>query len=122
MGYCQPIWVSDFTFNGFFQRIKAVNGANIVVPPGMKNLNYDRARVDMEGKLHWEDTIKMEYPPQALELVDLDVQTASGEKTVKGHFYRYDHLPGGILLWPQVGGVSTAVTFTLDGATKSLSK
>src|SRR4029079_14363205 len=33
MGYCQPIWVSDFTFKGFFDRIKAVNNANIVFPP-----------------------------------------------------------------------------------------
>lgn len=122
MGYCQPIWVSDFTFNGFMQRIKAVNNANIVVPQDAMNLTYDRARVDMQGNVVWDTSIKMQYPPQAPEQVDLSVQTAAGAKTVKGHFYRYDHLPGGMLLWPQAGGPASAVAFTLDGAQKSASR
>ncbi len=121
MGYCTPIWVSDFTWKGFYTRIKAVNGANIVVPPEMMNLTYDRARIDAEGNLHWMTPVHIDIPPQN-EPMDVTVKTPSGTSTITGHFYGYDHLPGGVVLWPQAGGPSTGVSFQWQGQVRSLAE
>jgi len=122
MGYCDPVWVSDFTYKGFFNRAKAVNNASIVVPPELLNRTYDRARVDAEGNLHWLPAIPLEIPPQS-NPVDVTVETGDGTHAVAGHYYEYDHLPGGVVLWPQHGGApSSAVTFNWQGNAKSLWK
>ncbi len=119
MGYCMPIWVSDFTYVGFVDRMKAVNNASIFVPPEMKNRTYDRAYVDPAGELHWLPPVTMEMPPQG-EPVDLDIEADSGAYLVAGHYYPYDHLPGGVFLWPQAGSPSTSVTLDWEGAVKTL--
>jgi hypothetical protein len=122
MGYCQPIWVSDYTFNAFFQRIKGVNNANKVFPQEVMDLTYDRARIDGKGDVHWDSSLHLKYPPQALEQVDLTVQTGKIAQVVKAQLYTYDHLPGGMLVWPQSGAPASSVTFQWEGATKTISR
>ncbi|MFO0593045.1 MAG: M66 family metalloprotease [Polyangiaceae bacterium] len=119
MGYCLPIWASDYTWNALFERIKAVNGAKIVVPPELMNLTYDRARIDADGQLHWMEPVTIDIPPQN-EPIDIEVETPQGPQTITGHFYGYDHLPGGVVLWPQAGGPSKGVSFTWQGQVMSL--
>lgn len=121
MGYCLPIWASDYTWNALSERIKAVNGfgAKIIVPPDLMNLTYDRARIDADGELHWMDPVTIDFPPQN-EPMDITVETPQGPQTIKGHFYGYDHLPGGVVLWPQAGGPSKGVSFEWHGKVLSL--
>lgn len=122
MGYCQPIWISDFTWKGIYQRVKAVNGAKIIVPDELMNLTYDRARIDMNGKVHWLRSIKLELPPQS-DILPITVSNDAGMSAVNGHYYTYDHLDGAVVLWPRQNGLtSNAVTFDWKGQTKSLSK
>lgn len=121
MGYCQPIWVSDFTWKALYTRIKAVNGANIVAPPEMMNRMYDRARIDAEGNLHWMTPVRIDLPPQNAP-TEVTVVTEQGTTTMTGNFYPYDHLPGGVLLWPQAGGPSSGVSFQWQGQVKSLAQ
>ncbi len=119
MGYCVPIWVSDFTYVALMDRIKGVNMAKIVVPAEMKNLTYDRAYVGVDGELHWLSPVTMEMPPQG-EAVDIDVEVGADLRTVSAHYYPYDHLPGGVFVWPQAGAPSLAVTVPWNGAWKTL--
>lgn len=121
MGYCTPMWISDFTYKAFFNRIKSVNGANLYVPPELQDLTYDRVRIDMDGNVHWLSPIKLAAPPQS-GTVELAVTTDSGAEIVTGHLYEYDHLPGGVVLWPQAGGPSVTVSFELNGVAQSLSR
>lgn len=119
MGYCTPLWTSDYTYKALMDRIKAVNMASIFVPPELRNLTYDRASVDGDGELHWLPAVQMEMPPQG-EPVEMDVEAGGGTVTVTGHFYPYSHLPGGVFVWPQAGAPSSAVTIEWDGAWKTL--
>ena len=66
-------------------------------------------------------SFKMEMPPQSTP-IDLTVTTDAGPQVVTGHFYEYDHLPGGVILWPQAGGPSSMVSLDLNGVKMSLSK
>lgn len=120
MSYCSPIWVSDYTFTAFWKRIKAVNGASMFVPEELKNRTYDRAWIDGEGVMHWLSPVKLEMPPSA-DPVDVTVESAAGISKVTGQFYPYDHLPGGVILWPQAGGPTAKVTVSVLGQTGSLS-
>lgn len=119
MGYCVPIWVSDFTYTHLMDRIKAVNQAKIIVPPELRNLTYDRAYIGQDDELHWLSPVTMEIPPQG-EPIDMDIQLGSEVTTVSGHYYPYSHLPGGVFLWPQQGGPSPSVTIAWDGKYKTL--
>lgn len=114
MSYCSPIWVSDYTFTAFWKRMKAVNGASILVPDEMKNLTYDRARIDGDGELHWLSSVKLEHPPSA-DPVDVTVTSDAGVTAVTGQFYPYDHLPGGVVLWPRAGGPTKSVVVDVAG-------
>ncbi|MBK8258285.1 MAG: hypothetical protein IPK82_37155 [Polyangiaceae bacterium] len=120
MSYCTPIWVSDYTFTAFFNRIKAVNGAQLIVPEELKNLTYDRARVYEDGKMRFLPPIKLETPPFG-EPVDVAVESDVGGSTVTAQYYPYDHLPGGVLVWPRAGGPTKMLTAELFGKVNILS-
>lgn len=100
MGYCTPPWISDYTFKGLFDRIKLVNGIKrVIVREAERNRVYDRALVAADGTVKWLPSIRLEEPPSAEEK-SIVVESAGLTETVKGSFYRFDHLDGGIAFWP----------------------
>jgi predicted small secreted protein len=119
MGYCQPIWVSDYTYEAFFARVKQVNNAKIIYPVELLDRTYDRARVDGEGNLTWMREITLHEPPMAEEKA-ITVQSASGPESVQAQFYPYDHLPGGVLVWPQGQAPAAGIQMMHDGVVKTL--
>ncbi|MFS8071123.1 MAG: hypothetical protein ACMG6S_32540, partial [Byssovorax sp.] len=106
---CPNIWVSDYTFKGLFDRIKLVNGAQrVIVPEAERNRLYDRALVRADGTVQWLSSIRLEEPPSAEEK-SIDVESAGLTERVKGSFYRFDHLEGGIAFWPASERKTTAI-------------
>jgi hypothetical protein len=114
MGYCDPYWISDFTYKAIFDRIKTVNKALIEVPDALKNLVWERARVDGQGKLSWLPPQQLELPPQG-EATKVTVIVAGAATVADGHFFPYDHLPGGVLFWPKQKASAARVEVTLGG-------
>jgi hypothetical protein len=126
MGYCDNNWISDYTFKAIFDRMKTVNGAAYVVPPGLRNQAWERARFDGQGHLTWLTPVTLARPPIG-ELTDVTVQSAAGAEVVGGHVFPYDHLPGGVLMWQKApDGAARAqvssIQVTLDGKVSSLSR
>jgi len=126
MSYCDPIWISDWTFRHIFERAKLVStSAKIVVPAHLQNRTYDRIRV-LDGVPTWRPAVTLHTPPQG-ETVAVQVTTGGGPKTVTGHYYPYDHLPGGVLyvMQPvqltQTQALQQAV-FSVEGQTFALSR
>jgi hypothetical protein len=120
MGYCFPIWVSDYTFEALFDRSKALSGASVEIPGALEDRVYDRARIDGDGALHWLAPIRLAMPPLS-EALDVTVQTDAGVAVVDGHFHPYDHLPGGLLIWPQAGGPTRSLSVHVNGRAATLS-
>ena len=121
MGYCQPVWVSDFTYKALFDRMKFVNNANIVYAPELLERTYQRARIDGDGNLTWMKDVLIHTPPSA-EPQSLTVQSDLGDSPVEAQFYPYDHLPGGVLVWPQPVAATKAITLTRGGKVTTLAR
>jgi hypothetical protein len=109
MGYCTPVWVSDYTFKALFDRVKLINGAKrVIVPESLRDRLYDRALVGADGSVQWLSSIRLEEPPVAEEK-PIVVESEGLVETVKGSFYRFDHLEGGIVFWPATERPTRAV-------------
>jgi hypothetical protein len=121
MGYCNPVWVSDFTYKALFDRVKLVNNANIVYAPELLERTYQRARVDGEGNLTWMKDVLIHTPPSA-EPQSITVHSDLGDTAVEAQLYPYDHLPGGVLVWPQPVAATKSITLTRAGKVTTLSR
>lgn len=106
MSYCSPAWVSDYTFKALVNRMKIVNGAAIAFPPAMMNRTWDRIRV-LDGQVTWLEPVTMGLPPVG-ESLAVSVQSDAGTTSVTGHYYAYDHLPGGLLYVPAPSGAQAS--------------
>ena len=93
MGYCEPVWLAGYTFQGLFTRGQLVNvAAKWEGPP----TDYDRILVLPDGTARWRERLTLRHPlggqPMPVRLED--------DREVDGHFYPFDHAEGGILLFP----------------------
>lgn len=118
MGYCPNEWVSDYTFRALFDRVSGVNklmgtatsggGQSEAMPMASARL----AVVDADGEMTWTtepfvsdalaggDPRAISYHDRAgLEL---------GKATAR--FYKFDHLPGGVLVVPESAAAKASWT------------
>lgn len=108
MGYCQPDFVSDYTFGALATRMSEVYGSSAYVFRGAPQ-RFELVSVDGAGNLTSAgDVVSSEAPfgeprPLTVALVD-------GKRVpVTGAFYPYDHLPGGLLVVPVGERAVTAI-------------
>ena len=107
MGYCNPDWFSDYTYGAILNRVKAVNGANVVT---MAPMPFRFASVDADGSITWVGDATLDVTPGG---APRDVEYLDGNGAVvatkTGYFYDVDHLPGGQLIAPPMpaGAVRT---------------
>jgi hypothetical protein len=110
MSYCDPTWVSDYTFAALLERILTVNGQADVEggaggqaqPDGWSPRRYQRVSFDGDGTSRWHAPIvqgrPIGGPTRAVTVIE--GPKGLGERTVEAHFVPYDHLDGGWLLYP----------------------
>jgi hypothetical protein len=101
MSYCDPRWVSDFTYEALATRILEVNGAamSLVQPGGAsERKSYQRVSLGPDGSATWIEPLELDRAPLGEPEV-VRIATSDGEKDVLGHFFPYSHLPGGTLLF-----------------------
>jgi hypothetical protein len=108
MGYCQPEWVSDYTYSALFDRVSAVAGmyAGSAAPSSSSmttgSKSFRMASIDETGAMSWTDEYSSDNDPKGGQDRTVELVDAQG-KTVATHtarFYPYDHLPGGVLIMP----------------------
>ncbi len=102
MSYCDPKWVSDFTYSALLLRSQQVNGAmmNWIHAPGAPaTQRYERVALLPNGKVEWLEPFELERPPIGLpEPVQFDGLAPAAN--VPGQFFPYSHLPGGVVFFP----------------------
>ncbi len=101
MGYCDPTWISDYTYKALFDRTVAVHNMGYQMAPHGPT-RWRQAWLDLAGELRWGDTLTTLVPPDG-EPRQVTLEGLPGTKptTVKGYFYGMSHLPTGLLLLPE---------------------
>ena len=100
MGYCNPVWVSDYTYGALFKRMAYVAAHPMIVRPAGAPARWRFVGVAADGSLKWGDELTVRSPPIA-EPHTIEYVAADGRKeTVTGVYYPYNDLPGGYLLVP----------------------
>lgn len=104
MSYCVPVWISDYTWSGLFDRISYVNGGGAplrvfgATPPPAR---YRTLILRADGSMHWGHERHLAAAPggapTSVELLD-----ASGVvvAVVSATFAPFDHVAGGFLNVP----------------------
>jgi len=104
MGYCDPTWVSDYTFEELFDRIRSVNGARSV--ERIEDMpTFRTVLVKVDGGLEWSKDVRLpglnhDSVPKTVELLDGDGEVLG---RVEGRLNPFGHLPGGFLHIPDFG-------------------
>jgi hypothetical protein len=67
MGYCEPSWISDYTYKAMFQRVQAVNGAGQQLAwetarPVAEKVELVRIQEDEDGVLDWGGVVRRATP------------------------------------------------------------
>lgn len=97
MSYCNPAWMSDWSFKKIFNRSKLVSTQPfIAVPSELQNRTYDRIKI-IDGVSYFKDTVVLPRPPQG-EQVTLTATVQGQPQTLTGSYYAYDHVDGGVIL------------------------
>jgi len=108
MSYCEPTWVSDYTFSALFNRIASLNSkasAYVLGPP----TRWRQAWLDVGGELRWGAVVTRTVPPSG-EALAVRVGTGPKARQLTGQYFRQSHLPGGLLMLPE----DTPEAATLD--------
>jgi hypothetical protein len=125
MSYCDPAWVSDYTYKALFARLQQVSTLPyLYVPPEHRNRTYDRIKVLGETAF-WKDSVELPRPPGG-EAVAVTITTDQGTQTSTGAFFRYSEPGGGLLFLrrarsPLPTSPPRLVTFAIGGKTFTLS-
>lgn len=130
MGYCPNEWVSDYTYNALFERISAISMDKDVrtIGGGGDNGKFAIATVDGAGDLSWDptdagiDVNELDLHGGAVTSARFLAESGAEVVTRPARFFKFDHLPGGFILVPQVPseGATAWKTLTIDGYKKAL--
>jgi hypothetical protein len=103
MGYCSPQWISDYTYNALYARISALNLMGFRRGALTQRAGYRSYIVNADGTLSGGERVEItgvvKGRPKGIER--LDAETGAVAEKLEGHFYPFDHLPGGTLLVPE---------------------
>jgi hypothetical protein len=111
MGYCEPEWISDYTYQALLERMQAVNMVADV--HGLRARERFRfLNVAPGAAPSWGSEISLRHHPAGEERT-VTFYGADGSIVGTGvaHYFRYDHLAGGYLLVPEgpAGAVRVAI-------------
>lgn len=96
MSYCQPSWISDYTYGALATRMASVYTYEIKGAPR----NFRILAVSPDGSLQGGDMVRTdEVPFGEVKDVVLELEGGGTHKT-SGAYYPYDHLEGGMLVVP----------------------
>jgi hypothetical protein len=132
MGYCQNEWISDYTYKALFERIVVVNKATDASNAAQASsgsqtqqaFRYRMASVGSAGQLSWDGAGDIDLDADVDgrgSIVAARYLSESGAEimTRAARFFRFDHLPGGLLFVPQDTTVPWA-SVRIDGYRQQL--
>ena len=113
MGYCDPVWISDYNYENLFTRIRAVRGVASV--RDAMPVRYVSAIIDADGALDWGHEVELDFPPDG-QALSATWSGASGATQVDAVLLPVSHVSGGIVYVPLPDdGAPTGTVLSIDG-------
>jgi hypothetical protein len=105
MGYCDPVWISDYGYNQLATRMQYVASHPSMYIPAGTPTHYRWVTIQPDGSLKWGTELTLATPPDGEpHTVYLRDATGAVMETVTGRYYPYaGDLPGGYMLVPVTG-------------------
>lgn len=124
MGYCSPLWISDYTYKALFERVQYVNGAHMVLGTHFPTPQpYRFVTIDGSGNAKWGQPTRLnDEPMTAKHTVTLLDQSGAIVGSATGAYWQYDHLPGGFMLVPEPPSGVTSVKIAGPNVNVQLAK
>jgi hypothetical protein len=114
MSYCDPTWISDYHFALLLDRGRNVNLPKKIVPPQRAQLGYQMISFNGEGAATWHGAAT--FAPTVEPTVSVSVITEGGHAAqLYGHYYSWDHMPGGWLFMPNTERRTIRAELVIDG-------
>lgn len=103
MGYCGPVWISDYNYDKLYDRLVTVTASSSTSLKRAKTpLALRPVIVDIDGTLSIGDTIWIDNAPLG-EVVTVEWVGESGQsEELSATLVRVSHLPGGIIYVPEM--------------------
>lgn len=115
MGYCDPNWISDYTYNALYNRVSYVSSRPFVFMPETSSVRYRFVHVMPDGKLRWgKTTITRTAPTSDPHTVTYEAADGT-KKSLTGFYYPYGDLGGGLMVVPEPLSASAPIRITIDG-------
>ena len=131
MGYCPNEWVSDYTYKALFERISAISVQKNVLSFSSRSVatpkqaaRYRIATVGASGELSWDGgdiEVKGEIKGGSVVPARFLSQTGAEVATRSARFFRFDHLPGGLLFVPEESSGAWS-SLRVDGYAQQLAR
>jgi hypothetical protein len=122
MGYCDTQWISDYNYSAFLAR-----GKNVNLPRWHQGSegrgDGKRAHVvvayDGQSASGWTEVDMARTQGSS---VTVRAVTESGASDIRGQFFRYDHLPGGWLVFEKPATTVKRIETSIEGRLVSLER
>lgn len=97
MSYCDPIWISDYTYQGLFDRLSIVD-KGYKISKQASHRSYRMVHVAKDGALRIGHTVTLDDEPRGeLHAIEL-VADGPTRRLGVAHYFPYDNVAGGFLL------------------------
>lgn len=99
MSYCGPLYISDYTYAAFYDRIKLVSGVSSIIAPATPP-RYRMVTVDEKGKMTWGRSVTTTMPLSGLTAGVSWLKKDGSRARAEAKYFTWDHGPGGIMWVP----------------------
>jgi hypothetical protein len=93
MSYCTPVWISDYTYRGLFERLAYIDSEAFRVVSWSPLETFRIARIDRHGFAGWRGEQQARRGQGGLQSFGLLDERGRRVGTVQGRVARRDHLP-----------------------------
>jgi len=103
MGYCGPVWISDYSYDKLYDRLVAVTASSATsLKRGTTPLALRPVIIDVDGTLSIGDTIWIDSAPLGEAVTVEWIDEAGQSEALRATLVKVSHLPGGILYVPEL--------------------
>jgi len=110
MGYCGPVWISDYNYDKLYDRLVAVTApAATSLKRAATPLALRPVIIDVDGTLSIGDTIWVDSAPRGEAVTVEWIGEAGQSEELRATLVRVSHLPGGILYVPELANLPAMI-------------